>query len=141
MISWFKSLFPTHPTYIHSIIQLFPSYNPNTHDIFIAKGCMDEQNKQNLINGLPFTMKGTISNCIILHKKIQRTQLDTILSQYQAAIEGTLGAIAAHSIVSNKESSKTIRDCSKLIDSMSVELRRSLIEYDKSLVISNDPTN
>jgi len=58
-----------------------------------------------------------------------------ILAQYQAALEGTLGAIAAHSIVSSKESSKTIRDCSKLIDSMSVELRRTLVELDKSLTL------
>ena len=60
-----------------------------------------------------------------------------ILAQYQAALEGTLGAIAAHSIVSSKESSKTIRDCSKLIDSMSVELRKQLILLDKDLIISN----
>ena len=64
-----------------------------------------------------------------------------ILAQYQAALEGTLGAIAAHSLVQSKESSKTIRDCSKLIDSMSVELRRTLVELDKSMVISNDSTN
>ena len=64
-----------------------------------------------------------------------------VLAQYQAALEGTLGAIAAHSIVQSKESSKTIRDCSKLIDSMSVELRRTLVELDKSMVISNDSTN
>ena len=61
-----------------------------------------------------------------------------ILSQYQAALEGTLGAIAAHSIVSSKESSKTIRDCSKLIDSMSVELRRTLVELDKSMGTNNE---
>lgn len=60
-----------------------------------------------------------------------------VLAQYQAALEGTLGAIAAHSIVSSKESSKTIRDCSKLIDSMSVELRKQLILLDKDLVISD----
>ena len=64
-----------------------------------------------------------------------------VLAQYQAALEGTLGAIAAHTIVSSKESSKTIRDCSKLIDSMSVQLRKDLVELDKSIVISNDSTN
>ncbi len=73
MISWFKSLFQTHPTYIHSITELLPSYNPKTDHIFIAKGCMDEQNKQNLINDLPFTMKGTISTCIILRKNSKDT--------------------------------------------------------------------
>lgn len=65
----------------------------------------------------------------------------SVLAQYQTALEGTLGAIAAYQLVNSKESSKTIRDCSKLIDSMSVELRRQLIEADKSLVINNDPTN
>ena len=64
-----------------------------------------------------------------------------VLAQYQAALEGTLGAIAAHSLVQSKESSKTIRDCSKLIDSMSVQLRKDLVELDKSMVISNDSTN
>lgn len=64
-----------------------------------------------------------------------------ILAQYQAALEGTLGAIAAHSLTQSKESSKTIRDCSKLIDSMSVQLRKDLVELDKSMVISNDSTN
>ena len=65
----------------------------------------------------------------------------SVLTQYQTALEGTLGAIAAYQLVNSKESSKTIRDCSKLIDSMSVELRRQLIEADKALVINNDPTN
>ena len=64
-----------------------------------------------------------------------------ILAHYQSALEGTLGAIAAYNLINNKESSKSIRDCSKLIDSMSVELRRTLVELDKSLVISNDPIN
>ena len=64
-----------------------------------------------------------------------------VLAQYQAALEGTLGAIAAHSLMQSKESSKTIRDCSKLIDSMSVQLRKDLVELDKSMVISNDSTN
>ena len=69
------------------------------------------------------------------------TSNHVILAQYQNALEGTLGAIAAHLLVQSKESSKTIRDCSKLIDSMSVELRRTLVELDKSMVISNDSTN
>lgn len=64
-----------------------------------------------------------------------------ILTQYQNALEGTLGAIAAYNLTNSKESSKSIRDCSKLIDSMSVELRRTLVESDKSLVISNDQIN
>ena len=65
----------------------------------------------------------------------------TLLQQYQAALEGTLGAIAAHSLISSKDSSKTIRDCSKVIDSLSVELRKSLIDFDKSLVTTNDQSS
>ena len=57
----------------------------------------------------------------------------SVLTKYQEALEATLGAIAADSICSSKESSKVIRDCSKLIDSMSVELRKTLIEQDKQL--------
>lgn len=64
-----------------------------------------------------------------------------ILAQYQETLEATLGAIAAHSVVQSKDSSKTIRDCSKLIDNMSVELRKELIELDKSMVIQHESTN
>ena len=60
-----------------------------------------------------------------------------ILAHYQSALEGTLGAIAAYNLINSKESSKAIRDCSKLIDSMSVELRKQLILLDKDLVISD----
>lgn len=63
------------------------------------------------------------------------------LSKYQETLEATLGAIAAHSVVQSKDSSKTIRDCSKLIDNMSVELRKELIELDKSMVIQHESTN
>ena len=62
---------------------------------------------------------------------------NVILTQYQSALEGTLGAIAAYNLINSKESSKAIRDCSKLIDSMSVELRKQLILLDKDLVISD----
>jgi hypothetical protein len=69
------------------------------------------------------------------------TSNNVILAQYTDALEGTLGAIAAYNLIKSRDASKAIRDCSKLIDSMSVELRKALIESDKSLVISNDPTN
>jgi hypothetical protein len=65
------------------------------------------------------------------------TSNNVILAQYTDALEGTLGAIAAYNLINSKESSKAIRDCSKLIDSMSVELRKALIELDKSLVIKD----
>lgn len=64
-----------------------------------------------------------------------------ILKKYQEVLEGTLGAIAAHLICTSKESSRVIRDCSKELDSMSVELRKSLIDFDKQLGISNDQQN
>ena len=61
-----------------------------------------------------------------------------ILKKYQEVLEGTLGAIAAHLICTSKESSRVIRDCSKELDSMSVELRKSLIDFDKQLTIKGD---
>lgn len=51
------------------------------------------------------------------------------------ALQAELGAIAAFLLVNSKESSKTIRDCTKVTDSLSVELRKSLVEFDKSLTI------
>ena len=64
-----------------------------------------------------------------------------ILIKYQAVLEGTLGAIAAHLVCASKESSRVIRDCSKELDSMSVELRKSLHDFDKQLGMSNDQQN
>ena len=61
-----------------------------------------------------------------------------ILAKYTQVLEGTLGAIAAHLICTSKESSRVIRDCSKELDSMSVELRKSLIDFDKQLTIKGD---
>lgn len=68
-------------------------------------------------------------------------QQPEILAKYQAALEGTLGAIAAHTVCTSKESSRVIRDCSKELDSMSVELRKSLHDFDKQLSITNDQPN
>lgn len=65
----------------------------------------------------------------------------SVLTKYQEALEATHGAIAAHNLVNSKESSKTIRDLSKLIDGMSVELRRTLVETDKQMVIKHDQSN
>ena len=64
-----------------------------------------------------------------------------ILKKYQEVLEGTLGAIAAHLVCTSKESSRVIRDCSKELDSMSVELRKSLYDFDKQLGMSNDQQN
>lgn len=61
-----------------------------------------------------------------------------ILAKYTQVLEGTLGAIAAHLVCTSKESSKVIRDCSKELDAMSVELRKSLVDFDKQLTIKGD---
>ena len=61
-----------------------------------------------------------------------------ILTKYTQVLEGTLGAIAAHLICTSKESSRVIRDCSKELDSMSVELRKSLIDFDKQLILKGE---
>lgn len=61
-----------------------------------------------------------------------------ILKKYQEVLEGTIGAIAAHLVCTSKESSRVIRDCSKELDSMSVELRKSLIDFDKQLILKGE---
>lgn len=61
-----------------------------------------------------------------------------VLEQYTGILEATLGSILAHNVVKSKESSKTIRDLSKQLDSLSVALRKELIEEDKQLVSHND---
>jgi hypothetical protein len=64
-----------------------------------------------------------------------------ILTKYQETLEGTLGAIAAHLVCTSKDSSKVIRDCSKQLDSMSVELRKTLVDLDKTLGVQNEQSN
>ena len=58
-----------------------------------------------------------------------------ILQSRYEALQAELGAITAFMLVRSKESSKTIRDCTKVTDSLSVELRKSLVEFDKLLII------
>lgn len=64
-----------------------------------------------------------------------------VLAKYQETLEGTLGAIAAHLVCTSKDSSKVIRDCSKQLDSISVELRKALVEVDKNLGVQNEQSN
>ena len=59
-------------------------------------------------------------------------ELPLVQERYQA-IQAELGAITAFMLVRSKEASKAIRDCTKLTDSISVDLRKSLVEFDKSL--------
>lgn len=56
-----------------------------------------------------------------------------LLHKRAEALQAELGAITAFLLVQSKESSKTIRDCTKITDSLSVDLRRALVEFDKSL--------
>ena len=64
-----------------------------------------------------------------------------ILIKYQETLEATLGAIAAHLVCTSKSSSRVIRDCSKQLDDMSVELRKSLLDFDKQLGVQNEQSN
>ena len=64
-----------------------------------------------------------------------------VLTKYQETLEGALGAIAAHKVCTSRSSSKVIRDCSKALDDMSVELRKTLIEFEKSLGVQNEQSN
>lgn len=63
---------------------------------------------------------------------------DSTLTNYQVALEATLGAIAAHSLVQSRESSRVIRECSKHLDDMSIQLRKELLAKEKLMVISNE---
>lgn len=62
----------------------------------------------------------------------------TVLSKYQEALEATLGAIAAHSLVQSYESRRVIRECSKHLDNMSVQLRKELLSDEKLLKVANE---
>lgn len=55
------------------------------------------------------------------------------LSKRVQALEAELGAITAFMLIQSKESSKTVRDCTKHTESLGVDLRRALVEFDKSL--------
>ena len=64
-----------------------------------------------------------------------------VLIKYQETLEGTLGAISAHLVCTSKNSSIVIRDCSKKLDKLSVELRQALLEFDKQLGVHNEQSN
>lgn len=63
---------------------------------------------------------------------------ESTLNQYQLALEATLGAIAAHSLVQSRESSRVIRECSKHLDSMSTQLRKELLSNEKLMTVNLD---
>ena len=54
------------------------------------------------------------------------------------ALTAELGVIAALKVCPSKEATKVLRDLTKYTDSLSVNLRKDLINYDKLLVSSND---
>lgn len=61
----------------------------------------------------------------------------TKLEELEIKLEGLLGAIMAHKVKQSRESSKVIRNLTKLIESLGVPVRKELVELDKTLV-SND---
>ena len=60
-----------------------------------------------------------------------------ILENYEQDVLALLGSIQSHRVVTSKESSKVIRDLSKQIESKGVELRKSLVALDKTLVANH----
>ena len=62
----------------------------------------------------------------------------TIIDNYENALLAALGALTANKVVTSKESHKVIRDASKHIESLGVELRKYTIEQDKRLVINDN---
>ena len=58
------------------------------------------------------------------------------IEQYEQALLGALGSLTASKVVSSKDANKVIRDASKHIESLGVNLRRHLIEQDKLLTIN-----
>ncbi len=58
----------------------------------------------------------------------------TVLEKYTSILEATLGAVAAHTVATSANSSKVVRDLSKQLNGISVELRKELILLDKTLV-------
>jgi len=61
-----------------------------------------------------------------------------LLHKRAEALQAELGAIAAFLAVPSKYSSKSVRDCTKHTDSFSIDLRRELTEFDKSLAIAKE---
>ena len=67
--------------------------------------------------------------------------MNDTLTTYQLALEGAIGAIAAHTLVQSRESSRVIRECSKELDKISTQLRKDLLAAEKLMVINHDSTN
>lgn len=57
-----------------------------------------------------------------------------LLHKRAEALQAELGAIAAFIILQSKSSSKVVRDCTKHTDSLSIDLRRAMTEFDKLLI-------
>jgi hypothetical protein len=60
----------------------------------------------------------------------------TFIDKRAEALEAELGAIIAFKLSGSKASSLTVREMTKITDSLSVEVRKELIEYDKTLVMT-----
>ena len=59
--------------------------------------------------------------------------LPPILKERRKLLIAELSAIDVLQTIVSKEASKSVRDVSKLLDNTSVQLRRELVEFDKSL--------
>lgn len=64
-------------------------------------------------------------------------ELPAILDEREQLLLAELGAINALRACLSKASTMTVRQCSQLLDGTSVELRKQLIEFDKSLGMPN----
>jgi len=58
-----------------------------------------------------------------------------MLETYQDELLALLGSIQAHQTLNSRDSSRVIRDLSKRVEGLGVDLRKSLIEADKQLTI------
>jgi hypothetical protein len=64
-------------------------------------------------------------------------KLPDILEQRETALIAELSAITAFKHVLSKQASATIKQASKLTDSTSVELRKSMTEFEKQLSLQD----
>ena len=60
------------------------------------------------------------------------------VEKYEEVLLATLGSIQAHRVLESTESSKSIRDLSKRLEGLGVDLRKHLINVDKLLKVLPD---
>ena len=65
-------------------------------------------------------------------------KLPDILAKREELLVAELSAITAFKQVLSKQGSATIKQASKLLDATSVDLRKSMTEFEKTLAVNND---